>query len=132
MRYLLLLLLVVFISCYKSNKQERIPSIKFKLVSMSNKNYSFFSKKPTTNLTFSFDDINTYIPNFSTEYDTVEIMAKNLDNFKEYYFRLNFKSRIIDNTEKGEARVEFYDFNHENINFDSIKYINNILWLYCE
>ena len=123
---------MVFNSCYKSNIQERIPSIKFKLVSMSNKNYSFFSKKPTTNLTFSFDDINTYIPSFSTEFDTVEIMAKNFDNFKEFYFKLNFKSRIIDNTEKGEARVEFYDFNHENINFDSIKYINNILWLYCE
>lgn len=90
------------------------------------------SKSPTANLTFSFYELNTYIPNFSTEYDTVEIMAKNYDNFKEYYFGLNFKSRVIDNTEKGEARVEFYDFNYQNINFDSIKYIDNVLWLYCE
>ncbi len=127
--------MLLFLSCSKKDTTlSNPPDLLLIVKSRTNQTYSGYMNFPqyhnlTTN---NYSSKNQFPAFFSAFSDSAEYTLENTVNRKEFYFSIKYSKTWVENEHSEFQYIKFSEFKFTNVNFDSIKFINNELWLYCE
>lgn len=139
-----LFVVLMCLGCYKKPFYNTPTNIVFKVISKSSNRYlpkiAYPNFSSDVSLWDSYDEdtsylngFNTFKPRFSIKYDSMFYIINNTVTRKNYYFSLTYDGYTIsENYDEANVRIDFYGFKVYNKNCDSVKLINNEVWIYCE
>jgi hypothetical protein len=134
MRKFLFLGFVLLVSCYNKPFHQEPIDLLFRIKSTSNVDYQISEIYPNTprSKNLKLDSVNAYYPNFDVNYDSAFYVVKNTVNRRQFYFSLKYKYKVVEDLDKADVSVRFYDFLLRNLSLDSVNLVKDELWLFCE